>query len=74
MMRWPLLAVLAALAVGGCDRSPPEDAPAVAAQAGDPAEALEDALNIIAPPGAVERGDFDSSISTPRPGPSGSEA
>ena len=59
MMRWPLLAVLAALAVGGCDRRPPDGAPAVAAQAGDPAEALENALNILAPPGAVERGDTD---------------
>ena len=59
MMRSQLLAVLAVLIVSGCDRRPLDGSPPVATQAGNPAEALEDQLSILASPGAVERGDTD---------------
>jgi putative spermidine/putrescine transport system substrate-binding protein len=59
MMRWRLLAVLAALGCGGCDRVPEDGSAVVAPQAGDPVEALENELNILASPGAVERGSTD---------------
>lgn len=62
MMRWQILAVLGLLASSGCDRRPQDGAPVVATQSGDPAGALEDELNILASPGAVERGGTDPAV------------